>query len=734
VGARVRRGLIVDLFAGGGGASTGIEAALGRSVDIAINHDALALAVHKANHPETRHLEADIWEVRPAEATGGRPVDLLWASPDCTHFSVAKGDVPRRQDIRSLAWAVVRWAAAVRPAVIILENVSEFRTWGPLGADGRPVKRRMGVTFLRWKGKLEKLGYRVDFRILDAAEYGAPTRRRRLFIVARGDGNPIRWPERTHGPGLLPVHTAAECIDWSLPCPSIFERKKPLAEKTLWRIAQGIRRFVLENPQPFIVQMSHGQWAKDGTPRRGRPTRDLAETLGTVTGSNDYGLVTPSLMLFRHDSEGAAIDGPTPTITAGGQPRPKRPATGNPIGLLAPSLIKVNHGKRDARGESIEEPVTTVTATQRGHALVASTLIQTGYGEREGQAARVPGLDKPVGTLVAGGQKHALVSAFLARHFGGVVGAGLDGPLHTITSRDHHSLVTASLEEQRGNDGDGSGVSVDRVRGDRGARGRHGVEAAELEGDLGASPEAGGPQDGQRLLRGVRLEGQPPVRRPGSPARLDGDSRTDPAADGDQPQGREPGEQQAGEPGAGDFQREQPPFVSDAGTEGAEVVAGSDPRAGGAAREGAPRRGPDVRGDRPAPGDSADDGLPGHPPPVADHTRAVRAFLTTYYSSDGTKGKGQRLDEPARTITAKARLGLVTVEGTEYQIVDIGMRMLEPHELLRAQFGRFADAYDLSAATTKAGKVRLIGNSVCPEVAEAVVASNLTGERREAVA
>jgi DNA (cytosine-5)-methyltransferase 1 len=533
-GGMMNRGLVVDLFAGGGGASAGIEAALGRAVDIAINHDAIALAVHKANHPDTVHLEADIWEVKPQEAVNGRPVELLWASPDCTHFSVAKGDVPRRQEIRSLAWAVVRWAAAVRPAVIILENVSEFRTWGPLGADGRPVKRRMGVTFLRWKGKLERLGYRVDFRILDAAEYGAPTRRRRLFIVARRDARPIRWPMPTHGPGRLPFRTAAECIDWTLPCPSIFERKRPLAEKTLWRIAQGIRRFVVENPRPFIVQMSHGQWSKDGTPRRGRPAHDIEDTLGTVTASNDFGLVTP---------------------------------------FVAPSLIKVNHGKREARGESIEDPLTTVTATQRGHALVASTLIQTGYGEREGQAARVPHVDKPLGTVVA-----AAVAAFLVKHFGGVVGQPVDAPASTITAIDHHSLAAATLVQFNHNN---------------------------------------------------------------------------------------------------------------------------------------------------APVDPLD---PMHTVTSNNHLAEVRAFLTAFYGTDGTKGKGQRVDDPARTITAKARLGLVTVEGTEYQIVDIGMRMLEPHELLRAQFGRFAEGYDLSAATTKAAKVRLIGNSVCPEVAEAIVASNLREE------
>jgi DNA (cytosine-5)-methyltransferase 1 len=537
----VTRGLVVDLFAGGGGASVGIEAALGRPVDIAINHDAVALAVHKANHPETRHLEADIWEVRPREATGGRPVELLWASPDCTHFSVAKGDVPRRQEIRSLAWAVVRWASEARPAVIILENVSEFRSWGPLGPDGRPVKRRMGVTFLRWKGRLEKLGYRVEFRILDAAEYGAPTRRRRLFIVARRDGQPVRWPEPTHGPGRLPVRTAAECIDWTLPCPSIFERKRPLAEKTLWRIAQGIRRFVLENPHPFIVQMSHGQWAKDGTPRRGRPVHGLDESLGTVTASNDFGVV-------------------------------------------APHLVKVNHGKREPRGEDLQQPLTTVTATQRGHAVAAATLMQMGYGEREGQAARVPGLDKPVGTVVAGGLKHALVSAFLSKHYGGHMtpGIAVAGPVDTITAKDHHALAAATLVQFNHNNA---------------------------------------PLDVEEPLSTVCSN---------------------------------------------------------------------------------------------------------------NHVAEVRAFLTAFYGSDGTSGKGQSVREPARTLTAKHRLGLVTVEGTDYRIVDIGMRMLEPHELARAQFGRFADQIDLSAATTKAKKVHLIGNSVCPEVAEAIVRANLPAAKESA--
>jgi DNA (cytosine-5)-methyltransferase 1 len=492
------RGLIVDLFAGGGGASTGLEAALGRPVDIAINHDPIALAAHELNHPRTRHLEADIWEVRPQDAVGSRPVDVLWASPDCTHFSVAKGGKPRKQNIRSLAWAVVRWAAAVKPAVIFLENVAEFRGWGPLDESGRPVKVKAGETFRRWRRQLERLGYVVDFRILDASHYGAPTKRKRLFLVARSDGQPIRWPAQTHGGmGLLPVRTAAECIDWSLPCPSIFERKKPLAEKTLWRIAQGIRRFVLESASPFVV--------------------------------------------------------------------------------------KVNHGGRDARGESIGAPLSTITASRRGHALVAPSLIQTGYGERPGQRARYLDLHQPLGTLVAQGQKHALVSAFLAKHFGGVVGVPFDGrPLDTITAVDHHGLAAATLVKFRGTDG------------------------------------------------------QLPAQSVGEPL----------------------------------------PTIA----------------AGGM------------------------------------HVAEVRAFLAAFYSRDA----GQSVAVPMRTLTTKHRLGLVTVEGADYQIVDVGLRMLEPEELLRAQFGRFAAGYDLSAATTKAAKVRLIGNSVAPEAAEAVVQANFSTPIRRA--
>lgn len=494
-------GLIVDLFAGGGGASTGIEAALGRDVDIAINHDRLALRVHEANHPRAAHLTCDIWEARPLEVTRGRPVDLLWLSPDCKDFSVAKGGKPADQKIRSLAWVAVTWAKTVRPAVIMLENVKEWLGWGPLDATGHRIKARVGETFRKWKRQLERLGYVIEHRILDASHYGALTRRKRLFLVARCDGQPITWPEPTSGPGRQPFGMAASCIDWSLPCPSIFERKHPLADKTLWRIAQGLRRFVFECADPFILQVNHGRW--------------------------------------------------------------------------------------EPRHESLRQPLTTVTAGQRGHALVLPTLQQSGFGERPGQRARTLQLDLPLGTIVAKGQKHALINAFLAKHFGDpnrsdggggvVVGSDLHAPIGTLTARDHHSLAAVSLAKFRGT-----------------------------------------------------AENQPASA-----------SIKDPL-----------------------------PTVS----------------AGGI------------------------------------HIAEVRAFLTAYYGSDGTGG--QLLTEPMRTITAKHRLGLVTVEGVDYQIVDIGFRMLEPHELLRAQFGRFAPDYDISLAKTKKDQIRLIGNSVCPEVAEALVRAN----------
>ena len=330
--------LIVDQFAGGGGASLGIELALGRSPDIAINHDPEAVALHAANHPTTQHYCESVWDVDPLAVTGGRPVGLMWLSPDCKHFSKAKGGKPVEKRIRGLAWIAVKWARLVAPRVIILENVEEFQDWGPLTDDNLPCPRRKGLTFRRWVRQLEQCGYQVDWRELRACDYGAPTIRKRLFLVARRDGQPIVWPAPTHAArpqrGMLPWRTAADCIDWSLPCPSIFERDRPLAENTLKRIAAGVRRYVLEAARPYIVPIAY------------------------------------------------------------------------------------YHGRDTV--QPIDEPLRTITANPKGgsHALAVPTLIQTGYGERDGQAPRVPGLGKPLGTVVAGAAKHALVAAFLAQHNG----------------------------------------------------------------------------------------------------------------------------------------------------------------------------------------------------------------------------------------------------------------------------------------------------------------------------
>ena len=457
--------LIVDNFAGGGGASLGIEKAVGRPIDIAVNHDAEALAMHRANHPGTHHLCSDVFDVDPLKVTNGRPVGLAWFSPDCTHFSRAKGGKPKDKRIRGLAWVVVRWAAAVRPRLICLENVEEIASWGPLDGNGRPCKKRRGQTFQHWWAHLEKLGYQVEMRTLSAHEYGAPTIRKRLFVIARRDGMPIIWPEPTHGRKGRPYRTAAECIDWSVQCPSIFERRRPLAEATLARIARGVRKFVIEAEEPFLV----------------------------------------------------------------------------------PSEAAV------------------------------ATLIQTGYGERPGQAPRVPGIDKPLGTVVAGGCKHALVAAFLAKHFGGNESPGwpMDRAVSTVTAKDHHALVATHMVKLKGT-------------------ARHGFAM-------------NGP------MHTVQAGGQ--------------------------------------------------------------------------------------------------------------HYGEVRSFLTKFYG----RSSGQSVAEPAHAVTARAKLGIVNVCGSQYRIRDIGMRMLTPRELFRAQ--GFEDDYVIDPEyngkpLTKTAQIRMCGNSVCPPLAEAIVRAN----------
>jgi len=568
--------IIVDNFAGGGGASTGIERALGRHVDIAINHDREAIAMHEANHPQTKHYCEDVWKVDPLEAAAGRPVGLAWFSPDCKHFSKAKGAKPKSKKIRGLAWVMTRWAKLVRPRVMMLENVEEFLTWGPLLSDGSVCPRRKGKTFRSFVAQLTNLGYKVEWKELRASDYGTPTVRKRLFLIARCDGRPIVWPTQTHGaPSSVevrkrarrPWRTAAECIDWSLPCPSIFERTKPLAPATMRRIAKGIHKFVLTSADPFIVKVNH---------------------------------------------------------TAGWYDQ--------------------------FRGQSIGEPLQTITGSH-GYGIVSPTLIQTGYGERPGQAPRVPGLHKPLGTVVDG-QKHALVASFLAKHFGGheTPGSSLARPVDTVTATDHHALVTAQVAAATSPSG----------------RGRK--RSASGEGNSGALVAA-------------------------NVVRHFGESIGSAAAD-------------------------------PVGT----ITAGGMGKAGLVTSHLSKLYGTAIGAELSEPMPTVTSG--------GNHLAEVRAFLIKYYG-DG----GQLADcrDPLHTITAKERLGLVTIHGEDYVITDIGMRMLEPHELYRAQ--GFPSDYIIAPLVTvwrgkkrpkavrrplpKYAQVRMCGNSVCPPVSEVIVAANV---------
>ncbi|CND97588.1 DNA cytosine methyltransferase [Yersinia enterocolitica] len=585
--------IIVDNFAGGGGASTGIELATGRSVDIAINHDPNAIAMHTTNHPDTLHYCESVFDIDPVAATAGRPVGLAWFSPDCRHFSKAKGSKPVKKEIRGLAWVVVRWALAKKPRVVMLENVEEFKTWGPLitAEDGteHPDPAHAGETFAAFVGMLTTgidadhpalleccevlgfdinsidakrlqsgLGYVVEHRELRASDYGAPTIRKRFFMVMRCDGKPVVWPEPTHGdPKSLdvqsghrePWRTAAECIDWSIPCPSIFERKKPLAENTLKRIARGIQRFVIDNPTPFIVKCNHTSTKTSYDCFRGQ---SLDQPLQTITKTHGYAVVTPHITKFRTGATGQECDEPLPTITAGSSARPG--GNGHALGMVEATL---------------------------------SPFVARQFGNSVGHAT-----DEPNGTITAGGGgKSQLCTAFLAKHFGGNytgAGAAMDAPAHTVTTTDHHALVTSSLIKMRGTN------------------------------------------TGQKVTEPLQT-----------------------------------------------------------------ITAGGN------------------------------------------HFGEVRAFLLKYY---GNEKDGVGLNDPLHTVTTNDRFGLVTVEGIDYQIVDIGMRMLQPHELYAAQGFPSWYIIDRDYTGTKYAKDKQVarcGNAVPPPFAEALVRANLPemcAERKEVAA
>ena len=461
-------GLIVDNFAGGGGASTGIEAALGRAVDIAINHDEQAIRMHEANHPGTLHIRNNIWQVDPRDVVKGRPVDLAWFSPDCKHFSKAKGGKPREKSIRDLAWVVVLWAQRVRPQVILLENVEEFRTWGPLCDEGKPIKERQGETFDKWCRELRKAGYKLQFRELRACDYGAPTIRKRFFMIARCDGEPIVWPEPTHAPAdaeereawvrrqrkagfkvkrpdtLKPWRTAAEIIDWSIPCPSIFERKKPLADKTLRRIAHGIMKFVVNNPAPFIVPLTHA----------GSPGRSYGgdAPLPTVTGANrgELVVVSPHITKFRAGAIGHAADEPLHTVTANSYV--KRPGGSAPIGRVDAVLAPfASYAQQGGANRSVEGPLHTVTASQKDHNIAVAAFMQ-----KFAQNGKGVDPSESLHTVMAGAPRHAVVTAHIEQANGGpnndrLAGRAADDPISTIATKgSQQRLVTSNLVKLRG--------------------------------------------------------------------------------------------------------------------------------------------------------------------------------------------------------------------------------------------------------------------------------------------
>ncbi|MCI1034061.1 DNA cytosine methyltransferase [Raoultella terrigena] len=682
------REIIVDNFAGGGGASTGIELATGRSVDIAINHDPNAVAMHTTNHPGTLHYCESVYSVRPKVATAGRRVGLAWFSPDCRHFSKAKGAKPVEKEIRGLAWVTLRWGLDVDPRVMTLENVEEFKTWGPLlAAEMRPDPERVGETFQAFVSMLttgispdhpalaecceflsipldsedaarlvKGLGYVVEYRELRACDYGAPTIRKRFFMVMRRDGQPIVWPEATHGDPksaavqsgkIAPWRTAAECIDWSIPAPSIFERKKPLAENTLKRIARGIQRFVIDSDKPFIVKCNHTTTRGKYDCFRGQA---LAEPLQTITKTHGFAVAVPHLTKFRTGAPGQPVTEPVPTVTAGTSARPG--GNGHALGIveaaLAPFLAGSGGSEYQAKprplyksahtilqesracliapliarqfgasiGHRADEPSATITAGGGGKSqLVVPTLIQMGYGERPGQAPRVPGLDKPLGTVVAGGGKHAVVGAFLAKHYGGNYtgpGVGLDEPAHSVTTVDHHALVTAQVV---------------------GVGGRAGQSR---------------PRDVSEPLQTMTTKAD------------------------------------------------------------AAIVSSHLVKLRGTCRDG-------QRADEPM-------------PTVTAGGQHVGEVKTTLAVEDYDEERAQQVLAFLREYCGEDCTGLVEIDGVTYRIVDIGMRMLQPRELYRAQ--GFPEWYIIDrdyrgVKYAKDKQVARCGNAVPPPFAEALVRANL---------
>ena len=710
--------LIVDNFAGGGGASTGIEMATGISVDIAINHDPEAIKMHKANHPNTKHYCENVWAVDPVKACEGHPVALAWFSPDCKHFSKAKGGKPKDKNIRGLAWVACRWAGLVRPRVIMLENVEEFKTWGPLNRRHHPIKSKNGQTYRKFIQQLNDLGYEVQTKELVAADYGAPTMRKRFFLIARCDGRPIVWPKPTHGPadsesvksGILKPYVGAYTqIDFSLPCPSIFDSReeimekygiraqRPLAEKTMQRIARGLKKFVLENPEPFIIQCNHGGERKP---------QDIRNPMPTITGKHGFGVVepvlTPYIMCNNENNVGASVEDGLPTIT-----------TGNRNFLMMPTLIQYHSetSGSEVRGQSVREPVMTVDASNR-YGLVSAFIQKYFDGGYKGAGADI---ENPLPTVTSW-DHNSICTAHLIQMNNHCDGKDITKPIPTITAGDgHFGEVRAFLERYDVCESNRCDKRADRSRNNTCKKRREVLEdieqAVQWNGYNSGRPE----ENGSALEIGISgcscMEGRETVSNACSQSNVGDFCRSNTGWNGYQPQEREQEGQQVGKSGSSNAEPKS--YTCDKNrSENLQQLS----REVFGECEGVEEHGNVIFSDREGIGNISDSGIPSGE--FQAHT------LIKYYG----QGTGQDIKTPLDTVTAQDRFGLVTVHGVDYQIVDIGLRMLEPKELYGCQ--GFPDDYiidrDFEGKVYKRSEqVRRCGNAVCPPIPAALVRANL---------
>ena len=680
----IRGELIVDNFAGGGGASTGIEMATGISVDIAINHDPEAIRMHKMNHPSTKHYCESVWDVDPIEACNGHSVGLAWFSPDCKHFSKAKGGKPKDKNIRGLAWVALRWAGKVRPRVIMLENVEEFKTWGPLNRNHRPIKSKQGVTFRKFVSQLEELGYTVEYRELVAADYGAPTMRKRFFLVARCDGKPIIWPEPTHGPvdsvmvkaGLLKPYLGAYTqLDFSLPCPSIFDTAeeikekygiravRPLAPKTMERIARGLKKFVLDNAEPFIVQVNHSGAKSDYC-------KSANEPLSTVTGKHGFGVVEPYIVPIGYGER----QGQEPRVHDVEEPLPTIVGSGKHY-LCEPYMVQIGQtGFTADRSKDVREPLTTIVSKNE-HCVVEPILapiIDKAYGGNyQGSGSRV---DEPIDTITTV-DHNRLVEAKLAPYIevnrSDRPGNSAREPLCTVTGVNQHCLISPTLIQYHSetSDKDVRGQTIEEPLMTVDGSNRYGL----VESFLSRYYKKTTPKEL------CKHQGLP-----------EGLSKDDISRSINYPLYPHPMEQEL-----------HPPKLESLGIDASCLIQMNNHCDGRDITE-------------PIPTITAGDG----------HFGEVRAFLIKYYG----QGTGQDIKEPLDTVTAQDRFGLVTIAGVDYQIVDIGLRMLEPKELYGCQ--GFPDDYIIDRDYTgkeypRSEQVRRCGNAVCPPIPAALVRANL---------